>query len=140
MITTRYRSKLIRQHEIGLLFFCVQLTGLLVPIVNYWWPSFPSDLSTEAYYQHLPQDQWAVRVAHYAPWLTYKWNTQKWFPPSSAIGRNPMVFSAPDRAILAKSPPKTDHSDRILRICSVTKRTFNFFCSVWLRRKLPKLH
>ncbi|XP_039066156.1 uncharacterized protein LOC120211743 [Hibiscus syriacus] len=58
----------------------VSWAALLAPVINYWWPGFPSNLSTEAYYQQLPNDQWALRVSHYAPWLTYWWNTQKWFP------------------------------------------------------------
>ncbi|KAK6944026.1 Alpha/beta hydrolase fold-1 [Dillenia turbinata] len=75
--------------------------ALLAPVVNYWWPGLPADLSTEAYYQQFPRDQWALRVAHYLPWLTYWWNTQKWFPGSSAAGRNPKVFSPQDLEILA---------------------------------------
>ncbi|CAL5365283.1 unnamed protein product [Camellia sinensis] len=62
---------------------------LINPAVNFWWPSFPANLSNEAYYQQFPQDQWALRVAHYTPWLTYWWNTQKWFPPFSIIAGNP---------------------------------------------------
>ncbi|XP_059628433.1 uncharacterized protein LOC132271159 [Cornus florida] len=61
---------------------------LIAPVINYWWPGFPANLSKEAYCQQFPQDQWALRVTHYAPWLTYWWNTQKWFPASSvATGR-----------------------------------------------------
>lgn len=30
---------------------------LLAPVINYWWPGFPANLSTEAYYQQLPQDR-----------------------------------------------------------------------------------
>ncbi|KAK4431128.1 hypothetical protein Salat_0874900 [Sesamum alatum] len=74
---------------------------LIAPVVNYWWPSFPSNLSTEAYYQQFPQDQWALRVAHHAPWLVYWWNTQKWFPPSSVVAGKPN-FTAPDLNILSK--------------------------------------
>ncbi|KAE8718959.1 germin-like protein subfamily 3 member 2-like [Hibiscus syriacus] len=66
--------------------------ALLAPVINYWWPGFPSNLSTEAYYQQLPNDQWALRVSHYAPWLTYWWNTQKWFPGSSAITHSADIF------------------------------------------------
>lgn len=58
---------------------------LIAPVINYWWPGFPKNLSKESYHEQLLQDQWAVRVAHYAPWLTYWWNTQKWFPKSSVI-------------------------------------------------------
>ncbi|KAK3029256.1 hypothetical protein RJ639_039101 [Escallonia herrerae] len=74
---------------------------LVAPVVNYWWPGFPANLSTEAYYEQYPQDQWALRVAHYTPWLTYWWNTQKWFPGSSAISGN-AKFSRQDLEIISK--------------------------------------
>ncbi|KAH6830529.1 alpha/beta-Hydrolases superfamily protein [Perilla frutescens var. hirtella] len=76
--------------------------ALLTPVVNYWWPGFPSNLSQQAYNQQLVQDQWAVRVAHYMPWLTYWWNSQKLFPGSSVIAHNPKIFSNPDKEILPK--------------------------------------
>ncbi|KAK6942607.1 Alpha/beta hydrolase fold-1 [Dillenia turbinata] len=82
--------------------------ALLAPVVNYWWPGLPADLTTEAYYQQFPRDQWALRVAHYLPWLTYWWNTQKWFPGSSAAGRNPKVFSPKDLEILARMTKSRD--------------------------------
>ncbi|XP_059665916.1 uncharacterized protein LOC132311818 isoform X2 [Cornus florida] len=74
---------------------------LLCPVINYWWPSFPANLSEEAYYQQFPQDQWALRVAHYAPWLNYWWNTQKWFPASSVIAGKPK-FSQQDISLISK--------------------------------------
>ncbi|CAI0549933.1 unnamed protein product [Linum tenue] len=61
--------------------------ALVAPVINYWWPSFPAKLANEAYKLQLPQDQWALRIAHYAPWLTYWWNTQKLFPSSAVIAR-----------------------------------------------------
>ncbi|CAN1231721.1 hypothetical protein LINPERPRIM_LOCUS3468 [Linum perenne] len=61
--------------------------ALVAPVINYWWKSFPSNLSTEAYNNQLPQDQWALRIAHHAPWLIYWWNTQKIFPSSAVIAR-----------------------------------------------------
>ncbi|KZV51603.1 hypothetical protein F511_35106 [Dorcoceras hygrometricum] len=75
---------------------------LLAPVVNYWWPGFPSNISEEAYYQQLPQDQWALRVAHYIPWLTYWWNTQKLFPFSSVIGYSTSVLSDQDMELMPK--------------------------------------
>ncbi|KAL7184895.1 hypothetical protein ACSBR2_026942 [Camellia fascicularis] len=65
--------------------------ALLAPVVNYWLPGFPANLTKEAYYEQFPQDQWALRVAHYAPSLTYWWNTQKWFPPSSVVAGRPKL-------------------------------------------------
>ncbi|KAG5557008.1 hypothetical protein RHGRI_007308 [Rhododendron griersonianum] len=72
---------------------------LVAPAVNYWLPGFPNNLAKEAYYEQLPRDQWAVGVAHYTPWLTYWWNTQKWFSASSVIAQKPKL-SPPDVKIL----------------------------------------
>ncbi|XP_075638636.1 uncharacterized protein LOC142610648 [Castanea sativa] len=76
--------------------------GLLAPVVNYWWPGFPGNLSGEVYNQQLWQDQWAVRVAHYTPWLTYWWNTQKWFPSSSVAAHSTDILSPQDKELMAK--------------------------------------
>ncbi|XP_074340063.1 uncharacterized protein LOC141677867 isoform X2 [Apium graveolens] len=75
--------------------------ALLAPVVNYWWPGFPANLSTEAYYEQYLEDQWALRVSHYAPWLTYWWNTQKLFPSSSVASGRPK-FSRQDYEIFSK--------------------------------------
>ncbi|KAI3942135.1 hypothetical protein MKW98_003734 [Papaver atlanticum] len=45
--------------------------SLVAPIINYWWLSFPSNVSKMAYKKLLLQDQWIYRVAHYAPQLLY---------------------------------------------------------------------
>lgn len=69
-------------------FFCIhRLAGaaLLAPAINYWWPGFPSNLTKEAYDKQLIRDQWVYKVAYYAPWLMYWWNTQKYFPGFSVI-------------------------------------------------------
>ncbi|CAN1231719.1 hypothetical protein LINPERPRIM_LOCUS3468 [Linum perenne] len=76
--------------------------ALVAPVINYWWKSFPSNLSTEAYNNQLPQDQWALRIAHHAPWLIYWWNTQKIFPSSAVIARRPETLSAQDKELIAK--------------------------------------
>ncbi|VFQ74203.1 unnamed protein product [Cuscuta campestris] len=76
--------------------------SLVTPVVNYWWHNFPGNLSREAYYNQLPQDQWTLRVAHYAPWLTYWWNTQKYFPSSSVAANKLEIFNSHDRELLPK--------------------------------------
>ncbi|XP_006648690.2 probable lysophospholipase BODYGUARD 1 [Oryza brachyantha] len=76
--------------------------SILGPVGNFWWSGFPSNVSTAAWYVQLPQDQWAVRVAHHAPWLAYWWNTQKMFPASSVISFNPAVLSREDMAAVPK--------------------------------------
>lgn len=81
----------------------ISLTGvtLLTPVVNYWWPGLPANLSAEAYYEQFLEDQWALRVAHYTPWLVHWWNIQKWFPASSVIAGKPK-FSRQDWEIMSK--------------------------------------
>ncbi|KAF6165954.1 hypothetical protein GIB67_012851 [Kingdonia uniflora] len=41
--------------------------SLVVPVVNYWWPSFPANLSRMVYKSLPVQDQWALGVAHHVP-------------------------------------------------------------------------
>lgn len=74
---------------------------IVAPVSNYWWPNFPPNVTKKAYSKQLVRDQWAVGVAHYAPWLVYWWNSQKWFPACSVIEHNPLIFSPPDLQILA---------------------------------------
>ncbi|PKA47543.1 hypothetical protein AXF42_Ash014739 [Apostasia shenzhenica] len=76
--------------------------ALVAPVSNYWWAGFPSNLSKEAYSLQTMQDRWAVRVAHYAPWLVYWWNTQKLFPSSSVISHSPVILSSPDLKIRSR--------------------------------------
>lgn len=76
---------------------------LLAPVINYWWPGFPANLSEEAYHLQPPHDQWALRIAHYTPWLTFWWNTQNWFYSSSVVASMPeVIFSRQDIELLPK--------------------------------------
>lgn len=95
----------ISQLKAGVLWFGrLAGAGLIAPVVNYWWPGFPANLSAEAYNLQFPEDQWALSVAHHAPWLVYWWNTQTWFPYSSVIaGRANM--SRQDKEIISKLLP-----------------------------------
>ncbi|KAA8516709.1 hypothetical protein F0562_016785 [Nyssa sinensis] len=86
---------------------------LIAPVVNYWWPGFPANLSKEAYHQNLPQDQWTLRVAHYAPWLTYWWNTQKWFPASSIIAHSAAVLSQQDLELFPMLSPRKAYEAQV---------------------------
>uniref|UniRef100_A0A0A9F6S7 AB hydrolase-1 domain-containing protein n=1 Tax=Arundo donax TaxID=35708 RepID=A0A0A9F6S7_ARUDO len=81
--------------------------AILGPVGNYWWSGYPANVSRDAWYVQIPQDQWAVRVAHHAPWLTYWWNTQKLFPASSVIAFNPAILSREDMAIVPKFAYRT---------------------------------
>ncbi|KAL9150141.1 hypothetical protein ABFS82_12G149900 [Erythranthe guttata] len=76
--------------------------ALIAPSVNFWWQGIPPNLSAEAYKQQLPQDQWALRVAHYTPWLNYWWNSQKLFPGFSLIAQSPLVLSNQDIELIPR--------------------------------------
>lgn len=75
--------------------------ALVAPVINYWWPGFPSNLSQKAYCEQFLRDQWTLRVAHYTPWLVHWWNTQRLFPASSVIAGRPK-FSRRDLELLSK--------------------------------------
>ncbi|XP_010683745.2 uncharacterized protein LOC104898376 [Beta vulgaris subsp. vulgaris] len=77
--------------------------SLVTPVVNYWWSNLPTQLTNDAYhYKQLPQDKWSLRVAHYAPWLTYWWQTQKLFPPSSVIEHSREILSRQDKELMPR--------------------------------------
>ncbi|KAE9590832.1 hypothetical protein Lal_00023306 [Lupinus albus] len=86
---------------------------LLAPAVNYWWSGLPSNLSNEAFYQQKIQDQWAYRIAHYTPWLTYWWNTQQWFPSSSVIAQSLEMFSLQDIQLIPKLSDRESYEAHI---------------------------
>ncbi|CAJ2673458.1 unnamed protein product [Trifolium pratense] len=85
---------------------------LLTPVINYWWHGLPSNMSTKVYYDQPTQDQWAVRVAHYVPWLTFWWFSQNWFPTSSVVQGNPAIFSPQDLSIISNFD-KNEHKSQV---------------------------
>ncbi|KAL2506987.1 alpha/beta-hydrolase superfamily protein [Forsythia ovata] len=74
--------------------------ALVVPFVNYWWPSFPAKLARESLNKLPVQYQWTFRIAHYAPWLLHWWMTQKWFPSLTILEGNLDAFSRVDLEII----------------------------------------
>ncbi|XP_026414439.1 uncharacterized protein LOC113310091 [Papaver somniferum] len=76
--------------------------ALLTPVVNSWWPGFPAKLNREVFALKRMQYQWTLLVSHYAPFLTYWWNTQKWFPSSSVVSRVNDVFSKQDLELIPR--------------------------------------
>ena len=90
------------------LFFADRLAGatLIAPVINYWWSGLPTNLSTEGFKTQLLWDKWSLRVAHYAPWLTYWWNTQKLFPPLCVIAQSPEMLSRQDKELIPNFPAK----------------------------------
>ncbi|KAJ0613161.1 putative alpha/Beta hydrolase [Helianthus annuus] len=81
---------------------------LIAPVVNYWWPCLPSNLSQQAFSKQFLRDQWSLRVAHHSPSLTYWWNTQKWFPSLTVIANRVTA--------LILYPAKIENSSRYLQL------------------------
>lgn len=77
--------------------------AMLCPVGNYWWAGLPFKEAFKAFRLQPVQDQVAVSVAHYAPWLTYLWNTQKWFPSSSAASGKMYFLNDMDKDIMKKT-------------------------------------
>ncbi|KAF3321783.1 Alpha/beta hydrolase family [Carex littledalei] len=75
---------------------------LVVPVINYWWPSFPRELSKEAMKKVVPAEQHTLLVAHYAPSLLYAWMTQKLFASAAAASRDAGIFCKSDLEVLQK--------------------------------------
>ncbi|KAK6163584.1 hypothetical protein DH2020_000448 [Rehmannia glutinosa] len=76
--------------------------ALVVPYINYKWPSLPNDLTKDDYRKGL--SRWSVLVARYAPGLLHWWLTQKLFPSSTVLDRNPTFFSRKDLEVLKNTP------------------------------------
>ncbi|KAG9459006.1 hypothetical protein H6P81_003514 [Aristolochia fimbriata] len=73
--------------------------GLIVPVINYWWPSLPSNLSREALGRQRVSDRRMFSIAHYAPSLLNWWMTQKWFVSSDTLAGHPDIYCPHDREI-----------------------------------------
>lgn len=86
--------------------FNIRLCGaaLVVPVVNYWWPCLPSELSKSSIGLLLPQDQRTFKVAHYFPWLFNWWITQNWFHSLSLIEGNLAALNPQDIEIIKHLP------------------------------------
>ncbi|XP_073158273.1 uncharacterized protein [Henckelia pumila] len=76
--------------------------ALVVPHINYKWPSLPNDLTKDDYRKGL--SKWAVFVASHSPGLLHWWLTQKLFPSSTVLDRNPKFFSNKDLEVLKHTP------------------------------------
>ncbi|KAL5976401.1 hypothetical protein ACLOJK_020732 [Asimina triloba] len=89
--------------------------ALVVPVVNYWWPSLPPDLSKEGLKTQLTQHQWLFWVAHHAPFLLHWWMTQKWFPSLANLATDPRATNPQDREVLRKLAANRNTEDNALQ-------------------------
>ncbi|KAJ8749893.1 hypothetical protein K2173_013808 [Erythroxylum novogranatense] len=76
--------------------------SLIVPVVNYRWPSLPKSLIRDDYRRRLVQ--LSFWFSKYAPGLLQWWVTQKWLPSTSVLEKNSVFFNAHDIEVLTKIP------------------------------------
>lgn len=76
--------------------------AMLAPVTNYWWRGIPFAEAFKAFRLQPGRDRVAVSVAHYTPWLTYWWNTQRLFPKSSVIEMKLEYLNEVDKDIMKK--------------------------------------
>ena len=71
---------------IGYIIYRLVGACLVVPFVNYWWPSIPPALAKQSF-RKLPRlFQFTYGIAHYTPLIYYWWTKQKWFPSMVSEG------------------------------------------------------
>ncbi|XVF46906.1 hypothetical protein PTKIN_Ptkin03bG0065800 [Pterospermum kingtungense] len=75
--------------------------AMIVPVINYRWPSFPGRLTREDYRRSLLK--LAYWIAKYTPGLLHWWVTQKWFPSPSSMENKPVFFNKRDIEALKKT-------------------------------------
>ncbi|KAJ4724807.1 alpha/beta-Hydrolases superfamily protein [Melia azedarach] len=72
--------------------------ALIVPVINYKWPSLPKSLIRADYRRKLCL--WSLWIAKYTRGLLYWWVTQKFLPATSVLERNPVYFNNRDIEVL----------------------------------------
>ncbi|GAB2242448.1 hypothetical protein Droror1_Dr00019223 [Drosera rotundifolia] len=86
--------------------------ALVVPLLNFWWPSFPPKLAAQGLKAFPKADQQMIWIAHHVPGLLFLWLTQKLFPSSEILKRNPILFSRRDHETIKtmiRAPNPNEH-------------------------------
>ena len=77
-------------------------TALIVPLVNYQWPSLPFSLIKEDYRRKILK--LGLWLSTYTPGLLHWWVSQNWIPSTSVLEKNPIFFNERDIDILKTIP------------------------------------
>lgn len=76
--------------------------ALIVPVINYKWRTLPADLIKDDYRKNLSRlILWLLR---HAPGLMHWWLTQKLFPSSKILDKNPAFFNDKDLDSVTNTP------------------------------------
>ncbi|CAN6703603.1 unnamed protein product [Malus baccata var. baccata] len=116
--------------------------ALIAPVINYWWPGLPANLSSYVYKKQPPQDQWALRAAHYIPWLTYWWNTQNFFPKHRVLsGKIENMLSSQDWETIRNAKNPFVNNEGSVHLWQGDEDKFvSVELQRYIARKLPWIH
>ncbi|KAK9755906.1 hypothetical protein RND81_01G058600 [Saponaria officinalis] len=80
----------------------LQGVALMAAVVNYRWPSLPKRLTKDDFRKGLVK--LALWILKRAPGLLYWWMTQKMFPSTNIMEKNPVFFNERDVEVLKRTP------------------------------------
>ena len=90
--------------------------ALVVPVVNYWWPSLPAKLSNKVFNKLPLLERWRLRFIHYAPKFAWLLQQRLQLPTIDLILKeNPKIFNKSDLAIV-KLLSELPSSDKVPNI------------------------
>lgn len=75
---------------------------LLSPVFPFRWTNLPAGIAKSLSGRVRIWDVLSASVTHYIPWLTYWWQTQRFFPTSSVIAHSDHLFSPQDKEVMHK--------------------------------------
>jgi len=76
--------------------------AFVAPVVNYRWHSLPNTLTKDDFRKNLVK--LAVWLLKHLPGLLYWWMTQKLFPSTGVMEKNPVFFNDRDQEVLKRTP------------------------------------
>lgn len=74
----------------------------MAAVVNYRWPSLPNSVVKDDFGKGLVK--FALFVVKHLPGLLYWWMTQKCFPSTNVMEKNPVFFNERDMEVLKRTP------------------------------------
>ncbi|CAO2840125.1 unnamed protein product [Amaranthus hypochondriacus] len=80
----------------------LQGVALVAAVVNYRWPSLPNSVVKDDFRKGLVK--FALFVVKHLPGLLYWWMTQKCFPSTNVMEKNPVFFNERDMEVLKRTP------------------------------------
>lgn len=76
--------------------------AFIAPVLNYRWPSLPDSLTKDDFRKNLVR--LGLWVLKHLPGFLYWWMTQKVFPSTNVMEKNPVFFNERDQEVLKRTP------------------------------------